>query len=436
VRIVGSRKVDKVSTGTEGPQTTDEFATPLSRRTFLKKTSAAGIAILGGTIWPTAVAAARARRPYERTPLTTLVISCQDNRTFDHYYGYATQVQAAGYGPPSDYALLDSSGGRHMPFELTTLTTPDTPHGWEQVHAQARGGSMDGFWQVAQTSMGDGDCAIGYYTARQLPFYYSLFPKAALCANYFCSVMGPTHPNRYHFVAGTCGGVTTNDVSAPGAFDHPTILDLLDEHGVTWAVYNVGFDAPDGNWDNVFRYWKNYERDERISRSHLQFFDDARRGTLPQVSWVIPSLAQQLDEHPPANVAVGMSYQQKFISALRASPHWGGAAFLLTYDEHGGFFDHVCPPTVDAFGLGVRVPLWVISPHVKQTGAVLSDRPADHTSTLKLIEQLHDLPTLASVNHRFDVSTPLGRYYQMKGAPAPPRDGNEALSDLLDLFSL
>jgi phospholipase C len=128
-----------------------------------------------------------------------------------------------------------------------------------------------------------------------------------------------------------------------------------------------------------------------------------------------------------------MGFQEQIITALRHSRVWEKSAFFLTYDEHGGFFDHVAPPQVDAYGLGVRVPLWVISPHARR-GPVLSRRPADHVSTLKFIERTFGLPTLASRNHTFDTSTPTGGNYQAKGAPAPPRDGLSSLSDLYDLF--
>jgi phospholipase C len=129
-----------------------------------------------------------------------------------------------------------------------------------------------------------------------------------------------------------------------------------------------------------------------------------------------------------------MDLQEVLITAVRESPLWGSSAYLLTYDEHGGFFDHVEPPHVDAYGLGVRVPLWVVSPYAKK-GPVQSRLPAEHTSTLKLLEALHGLPTLTSRNHLFDVSTPKGGNYQANGAPAPPRDGRTDLSDLLDLFA-
>jgi phospholipase C len=405
-----------------------------SRRTFLKKSGAAGAAVLGGTLWATSPAAARARRAGRRTPIKQLIISCQENRSFDHYFGYAPQVQAKGYGPPPGYTQPDAAGGRHAPFEFTELSTPDPPHWWEAVHTQWDGGKMDGFYEMAAQYPGDGNVAIGYYTARELPFYYSLFDNSALCANYFCSVLGPTWPNRFYIAAATSGGITTNGVWGFGIFSHPMILDLLDEAGITWKVYNIGFDSvPYGNTDNVFLFWDKYQHDNRALMPQGAFFNDARRGDLPQVSWVIPSYAHGWDEHPPADVSVGMGFQQGLIDAVRSSPQWGSSAFLLTYDEHGGFFDHVPPPQVDAYGMGVRVPLWVVSPYAKK-GPVLSKKPAEHVSTLKLIERLHGLPTLASRNHQFDTATPTGGNYNTGGAPAPPRDGLDSISDLFDLF--
>ena len=408
----------------------------VTRRTFLHKSGAAGVAILGGTLWATAPAAARARRTGKgRTPLQHVIISCQENRSFDHYYGSAAQVRAKGFGFDASYSNPDAGGAEHFPFEFTSLTTTDPPHDWGSVHAQIDGGAMDGFYRTAAAAVGDGNAALGYYTASELPFYYSLFDNSALCANYFCSLLGPTWPNRFYFAAGTSGGITTNGIWGYGVFDYPIILDLLDEFGITWKVYNLGWDSvPYGNTDNVFVFWKKYAHDNRTRASKGQYLNDVQKGELPQVSWVIPSYARGWDEHPPADVSVGMGLQQELIEALRASSSWSSSAFLLTYDEHGGFFDHVAPPVVDAYGLGVRVPLWVVSPYAKQ-GPVASAKPADHTSTLRLIEAVYGLPTLASRNRLFDTSTPTGGNYQAGGAPAPPRDGLRSLSDLLDLFA-
>ena len=239
-------------------------------------------------------------------------------------------------------------------------------------------------------------------------------------------------------MSGTSGGITNNGSWGYGIFDSarwPIILDLLDEAGVTWKIYNLGGidDVPSGESDNVAVFWSRWAHDPRTIATQDDYVDDCRTGNLPQVSWLIPSFTHGKDEHPPADVSVGMRLQQDMITALRQSPLWDRSAFLLTYDEHGGYFDHVPPPQVDAYGLGIRVPLWVISPLARK-GVRTSRRPAEHASTLKLIERLHDLPTLASRNHSFDVSTPTGSGHATNGAPAPPRDGLHSISDLYDLF--
>jgi len=402
----------------------------LTRGEFLKRAAVAGVTVAGGTLWATAPAAARAARVGRvETPIEHLVVACQENRSFDHYYGYAPQVQAAGFGPPAGYSQPDGQGGSVAPFEFTALSTPDIDHSWNAVHGEWDSGAMDGFYTT------DGINCMGYYTASELPFYYSLFDNSALCANYHCSLLGPTWPNRFYFAAGTSGGITTNGIWGYGVFDYPIILDLLDAAGVSWRIYNMNWDSvPFGNTDNVFVFWQNFAHDQRTLGSKGSFLNDARLGRLPQVSWLVSSFAHHKDEHPPADVSVGMGLQEELITGLRESPLWQSSAYLLTYDEHGGYFEHVAPPQLDAYGLSIRVPLWVISPFAK-TGPVQSALPAEHSSTLKLIEALHGLPTLASQNHLFDSATPTGSNYQANGAPAPPRDARADISDLLDLFT-
>jgi len=395
----------------------------ITRKTFLERAAVAGAALAG-----VPAIDVRSRKP--RSPIRHVVISCQENRSFDHYFGYAREVQAAGFGPPSGYTQPGAGGARHAPFELKALSTPDPPHFWPAVHAQVDGGKMDGFYRSS------GPTGIGYYTAKELPFYYGLFAEAGLCANYFCSVLGPTWPNRFYLMSGTSGGITTDGVFGNGVFDSkkwPIILDLLDEAHVSWKIYNAGTD-PIFDTDNVAVFWSRWTHDSRTHATKQEYLDDCAHGKLPQVSWIVPSFSQQLDEHPPANVSVGMELQKELIAALRKSTAWKTSAFLLTYDEHGGYFDHVPPPKFDAYGLGVRVPLWVVSPHARK-GVVKSAKPADHASTLKFVERVFGLPTLASRNHGFDSSTPTGANYEAGGAPAPPRDGLASLSDLFDLFT-
>ena len=238
-------------------------------------------------------------------------------------------------------------------------------------------------------------------------------------------------------MSGTSGGIATNGFFGFGIFDSgpwPIILDLLEDAG------HVEDLRPRRDRRRALRrerhvavFWSRWAHDPRTVATLDDYLRDCAEGTLPAVSWLIPSFTNQVDEHPPADVSVGMALQQQVIAAFRASPLYPRAAFLLTYDEHGGFFDHVAPPQVDAYGLGIRVPLWVISPMVRR-GVVATRRPAEHVSTLKLIERLHGLPTLASRNRAFNRATPTGPDFEANGAPAPPRDGMSHISDLTELF--
>jgi phospholipase C len=407
-------------------------ATRLTRRTFLKWSGLAGVGALGGAYWSTGptVRRVRAASPAE-TPLEHVIISMQENRSFDHYFGYAPWIET--YGPPDGYSQPDGLGGSVAPYHFDSLATPDIPHSWGAVHEQWNGGAMDGFYTNA------GINALGYYTEADLPFYYDLHEESALAVNFFCSQLGPTWPNRFYLMAGTSGGITTNGLWGYGIFDYPMILDLLDAAGVSWKVYNLGWDSvPYGNTDNVAVFWKHFAHDTRTRGSMGAFLNDARKDRLPQVSFVIPSYARGWDEHPPADVSIGMGLQEELVTGLRASPAWDSSAYIITYDEHGGYFDHVVPPRVDAFGLGVRVPTWIISPWAKP--GYLDPTVYDHTSILKFLERLHGLPTLASVNHLFDAGTPGGGNYDAAGGaavgpPAPPRDDRGDLGDLFNAFT-
>jgi phospholipase C len=409
-------------------------ATPthrLSRRRFLEASALAGAAAASGAFWsvgPT-VRRARAAAPAD-TPLRHVIISMQENRSFDHYFGFAPWI--GSYGPGAGYSQPDGAGGSVPVFHFDSLATPDIPHDWGSVHDQWDGGAMDGFYTNA------GINALGYYLQSDLPFYYSLHDTSTLAVNFFCSLLGPTWPNRFYLMSGTSGGITTNGLWGYGIFDYPMILDLLDAAAVTWKVYNLGWDSvPFGNTDNVAVFWKNFAHDNRTRGNKGAFLNDARKDRLPQVSFIVPSFARGWDEHPPADVSVGMGFQEELVTALRDSPAWASSAYIITYDEHGGYFDHVSPPQVDAFGLGVRIPTWIVSPYAKP--GYLDPTLYDSTSILKFLERLHGLPTLASVNHRFDDATPTGGNYQAAGPgggpPAPPRDDMGELGDLFNAFS-
>jgi phospholipase C len=403
---------------------TSIFDHQIGRRDLLKGAGALGVAGLTAPLFSAAKALAGGLP--RGNPIKHVVVDMQENRSFDHYYGFAPFV--GGYGVPADYFQPDGHGGVVKPYHFPSLSTPDIGHSWGAMHSEYDGGKMDGFYTT------DGINCMGYYTQADLPFYYSLFQSSTLCTNYFSSLMGPTWPNRFYLAAGTSGGITTNGIWGYGVFDYPIILDLLEDAGVSWKVYNVSMDSvPFGNTDNVFVFWKRWAHDQRTRGSKGEYLDDLRLGRLPQVSFIIPSFAHGWDEHPPADVSVGMGIQQELITALMQSSAWNSSAYILTYDEAGGYFDHMRPQKLDAFGLGIRVPTWVISPWAKP--GHLEPKLYEHSSILKFIEAVFGLPTLASVNHSFDASTPTGFNYEAGGAPAPPRDGRSEIGSLMECFA-
>jgi phospholipase C len=241
------------------------------------------------------------------------------------------------------------------PYHFGAFATPDVPHDWASMHAEWDGWRMDGFYTTG------GANTLGYYDEHDLPYYYSLFSQPTLCVNYFCSVMGPTYPNRLYLMAATSGGLTDNNLTTVGQLDYPIILDLLDYAGVSRKIYNVKFESIASGWsDNVAQFFARWVTDPRVLATKHDYLTDLGNGTLPQVSWIIPDDRIGWDEHPPADIRVGM----RFAAGAHHRPAAiQGLADLLTYDESGGFFDHEPPPALDAYGLGPRVPTWVISPH-------------------------------------------------------------------------
>ncbi len=361
-------------------------------------------------------------------PIKNVLICCNENRSFDHYYGYAPFV--GSYGVPAGYSQPDGHGGTVTPSHLTSGISPDPQHDWAHIHAEWNNGAMNGFYTA------DGAGAMGYYDQTELSFYYSLFSKFSLCANYFCSVLSETYPNRLYLAAGTSGGNTTNSIPV-GSLMFPCILDLLDAHGITWKVYNDGpaCTVGSGVCDNHFQFFQKWYQDPRVNNySDDDYENDLKGGALPQVSFLMTTDLN--GEHPPYPLGIGVQNQKAFISALMKSSYWKTAAYIFTYDEGGGFFDHVAPPVFDAYGAGIRVPTWVISPYAKP--GYLSPTQSEHGSILKFVEAIFGLPTLASINHQFDLQTPGANNDaangQPFGPPAPPRDGRSDIGNLLDCF--
>ena len=406
------------------------FHTRQSRRSVLRKLgtlAGAGLALDIGTFNPGAMVASM---PDSRTnPIKHVLVACQENRTFDHYYGY--YPRAGPFGIPQGYSQPDGHGGKIYPYHFPVTSQADISHSWQDIHREWNNGAMDSFYTT------DGFEAIGYYNRSDLSYYYSLADSFTLCGNYFCSVLGPTDPNRLSLWTGTCGGITIS-ASDRGSLDWPTIVDLLDQYHVTWKCYSLGLgtgSAPnDIEGNNPLAYFKKWQNDPRLYYQVADYYYDLQSGKLPQVSFLITEAL--VDEHPPVDIRMGQLVMEEAIQALMNSYVWKSSVLFFTYDEGGGFFDHVAPPQVDAYGMGFRVPTLVISPYAKR--GYVSAQLYEHSSILKFIERLFGLPTLASINHQFDTSTPGmnndAAHGNPLGPPAPPRDGLSHIGDFYEVL--
>ncbi len=383
------------------------------RRTFLAGAGAlsAGLVTRAGR-GPTLLG--RAQRT---SPVKQIIVSCQENHSFDNYVGSYAALPA-GYGIPRGWA---NSGQRPFHFAHRDGDGVDPNHDWTATHRAYAGGRMNGF-----VSNGNGRYAMGYYTAADIPYYYSLLPQFTLCAEYFCGVLSETLPNRMVLYAGTSGGITENVNLRNFSLTWPCITQLLDDAGVTYKNYN--FHA--SRYYSYLCMWKGTKASV-MNQTPAQFFSDCANGTLPQVTWI--EKQTPWDEHPPADIRQGETMMEQIIKAVQAGPQWDSTVILHTYDEGGGYFDHRPPRELDAFGSGIRVPMIVISPLAKP--GYVDTTYSDHASVLKFIEYVFGLPTLASINHQFDRSTPRGAG-QGGGRPFPPRDANPHISDLTQCFDV
>jgi phospholipase C len=403
------------------------FLRQQSRRSVLKKLgilAGAGVALETGAFAVNKTFASMSQSG--SNPINHILIACQENRTFDEYFGY--YPRAGKYGLPPNYSQPDGNGGTVSPYHFFLPLSNDPNHAWLDIHNEWHNGAMNGFYTT------DGSDAMGYYDGSDLPYYYGLADAFTLCGNYFCSQLGPSTPNRLAQISGTSGGNTTDTVNR-GSLNWPTIVDLLDTYHITWKCYNLGLGTGTSLEDfNPLVFFKRWQNDPRLNFSDDDYQHDLNNGTLPQVSFLVTEAL--ISEHPPADIQMGQKEMSEVINALIASSLWKSSALFLTYDEGGGYFDHVAPPQVDAYGLGMRVPMTVVSPWVRR--GYVSGQLYEHASLLKFIERRFGLPTLASVNHQFDTSTPGTNNDAAHGKPtgpaAPPRDRLPQLGDFYEAF--
>jgi phospholipase C len=342
-------------------------------------------------------------------PIDHIVVLMQENRSFDHYFGrLRPRGRNAAEGPPKGASNPDPLGGPPIePFhQKAACEVADLAHSWNASHAQYDDGVMDGFTATnVDAADPSGSRALGFYKKKELAYYFKLYRTFAIGDRYFASVLGPTYPNREYLMLATSFGRIRNILDHSDA--PKSIFESLDEAGVSWKIYyeQIPFG---GLLPYVSAHPDNVVKIE-------QFAPDAAAGTLPSVSFVDPkffgSSVVESDEHPPASVQTGQAWAAQQIATLLASPLWPYSALFLTYDEHGGFYDHVppppaCPPdaippdleegdTEAAFDrYGFRVPVVVVSPYARKH--FVSHVVHDHTSILRFIETRFDLPALTA----------------------------------------
>ena len=428
----------------------------MTRRDLLKTGLAAGGGLAAMSTLPPSLLRALADKPScgSLNDIEHVVILIQENRGFDHYFGRYKGVRGFDdrtVTQPDGSSIfsqkVDDKGGRLLPWNIDTTISPQAPprpgdctddidHQWLGQHTVWNKGAMDQ-WVLSHQKTNPSDAALtmGYYERKDIEFYYALADQFTICDAYHCSTIGGTDINRMFSMTGTIdpdgwdGGAQFLDTRVSdrpkwyGALGKAgkwvTYPEQLQAKGVSWKVYST---ADGQQLDNILLYFKNYQSpssplfqnafgSQNAPPYLADFTADCQAGTLPSVSWIVAGAAEC--EHPPAAIEWGADFTYHVLQAITLNPAlWAKTALFITYDENGGFFDHVPPPVpdlrtpgeffpsvpagspaytesgngtvLDPIGLGFRVPLLVVSPF-SRGGFVCSDT-LDHTSLLRFLE--------------------------------------------------
>ena len=360
-------------------------------------------------------------RPPGLEKIDHFVFIIQENRSFDHYFGTYPGVD----GIPAGVQVPGVLGQTVAPYHDTSLTNRGGPHGWDAAIADIDGGRMDGFLHQSWGSLalspplgpgrGNTQDVMGYHDYREIPNYWDYASLFVLQDHMYESVASYSLPSHLYSLAGQSGGYVGGPlIPVPHTFSFPEITQLLQNSGIDWKYYVregrvgdtendalVGMSSDETQAAQVYTN-KNplpafpAVRNDPTQYARLvdteQFYVDAREGKLPQVSWVIPS--DDVSEHPPSNIADGMAYVTGVVNAVMTSPDWDHTAIFIAWDDWGGFYDHVMPPRVDQYGLGLRVPALVVSPYAKK--GYIDHRMASFESWLKLVEERFGVASLTT----------------------------------------
>ncbi|HYF11051.1 MAG TPA: alkaline phosphatase family protein [Actinomycetota bacterium] len=379
-----------------------------------------------------------------RTPIKHVVFVIKENRTFDHMFGRFPGANGVTVG-------IDQGEPRPLTRALDAIPT-DIKHCYECSLQAWNEGAMDGFATVTDAA---DRFAYTQYLPEDLPNYWHWAQEFVLGDNFFASAQGPSFPNHLFTIAATSGGTHENPPQDPAllrerhqetglfkswgcdaldtayvpvidsegitkkvppCFDFLTEGDLLTRAGIPWAYY-AATQFQNGYIWSAYTAIRHIREDPKIWQEHIFPVDDvvehARAGLLPPVTWIAPRF--ELSEHPEYSFCNGENWTTKVVNAIMEGPHWDDTAIFITWDDYGGFYDHVPPPQVDDFGFGIRVPLMVISPYAKR-GFVTSEL-GEFSSILRFIE---DNWGLTQLTHRDRDATPMMSAFDFTQDPRPP----------------
>jgi phospholipase C len=365
--------------------------------------------------------------------LQHIVIIMQENRSFDHYFGTfpgADGIPMAN-GVPTVCVTDPVDGVCIKPFHDSANKNNGGPHGQANATADIAAGKMNGFIDQAEKAMkgcadpNDPSCAgpglvdvMGYHDDREIPNYWAYAENYVLQDRMFEPNASWSLPEHLFMLSEWSAHCTTIDVpsSCVNALQNPLVgtgvsgsyawtdlTYLLHQAGVSWKYYVAEGSEPDCDDDaalcppvpqktttpsiwNPLPFFTTVRLDGELG--NIQTIDaletDAKNGTLPSVSWLVPS--QDVSEHPTALVSTGQNYVTAVINAIMQGPSWSSTAIFLAWDDWGGFYDHVMPPSVDVNGYGLRVPGLVISPYAKR--AFIDHQTLSFDAYVKFIEDV------------------------------------------------
>lgn len=340
------------------------------------------------------------------SPVKHLIVLVFQNRSFDHLFGHyqppsGQTINAANSGSPG-WNQVDSSGKTVSPTLIPATQNDDMPHNHAAYLASVNGGAMDGF------AKSEGDQAMGFFdqTTVGVDVFYNYARQFALADNYFSSVLTSAPAQMFYLVSATDNGISfsTQPVYGPcnlpdpaaTANTAPNVGDEMTQQNIGWTWFHEAYGQCGGyvQQQNPFQYFTSTQ-----NTSHIQdlsvFYAQLQTGEIPSVSFI--QMGPGHSGHPGSStITAAGSWFDQFVKRVQASNVWQSTAIIAIWDEGGGWYDHVAPLQVDSQGLGVRVPLLVVSPLAKQ--GIVYHQLADHTSILKFIQWNWNLTSLNARN--------------------------------------